>query len=56
MNEKEVAEIRRRFKQYRNSITHMRGCYVNERREIISEFDHSFALCTQDDSEKILSV
>jgi len=56
MNEKEVAEIRRRYKPQHNSITHMRGCYVNERHEIVSEFDHSFAMNTQDDCEKILSV
>lgn len=56
MNEKEVAEIRRRFKPGHNAMTHMRGCYVNERREIISEFDHSFALNSQDDCEKILAI
>ena len=39
MNEKEIAELRRRFRQDKSSITHVRGCYVNENREIISEFD-----------------
>ena len=56
MNEKEVAEIRRRFKRDRNSITHMRGCYVSDRHEIISKFDHSFAMSTQEDSEKIMNA
>ena len=29
MTEKEVAELRRRFRQDKNSITHIRGCYAN---------------------------
>lgn len=30
MNEKEVAEIRRRFRPEKSNITHVRVCYVNE--------------------------
>ena len=37
MNEKEVAELRRRFKPEKSNITHIRGCYVNEQRQIISQ-------------------
>ena len=29
MNEKEVAEIRRRFKPEKSTVTHVRGCYVS---------------------------
>ena len=28
MNEKEIAEIRRRFKPDKSNITHVRGCYI----------------------------
>jgi len=56
MNEKEVAEIRRRFRQDKSNITHVRGCYVNERGEIVSEFNQSLALMTQEESEKFLSI
>lgn len=56
MNEKEVAEIRRRFRQDKSNITHIRGCYVNERREIVSEFDQSLALMSQEESEKFLAI
>ena len=34
----------------------MRGCYVNEKREIISEFDQSLTLSRQEDAEKLLNV
>ena len=56
MNEKEIAELRRRFRQDKSGITHVRGCYVNENREIISEFDQSLTLSRQEDAEKILAV
>ena len=56
MNEKEIAEIRRRFRPDKSNITHVRGCYVNEKREIVSEFDPSLALMSQEESEKFLAI
>ena len=37
MTEKEVSEIRRRFRAEKSNITRIRGCYVNEKKEIISQ-------------------
>ena len=34
----------------------MRGCYVNEKREIISQFDQPLSLMSQEESEKILAI
>ncbi len=56
MNEKEIGELRRRIKPEKTSITHVRGCYVNEAREIISQFDQSLALMTQEEGEKFLAL
>lgn len=56
MTEKEIAELRRRFKPDKSNISHVRGCYVNENREIISEFDQSLTLARQEETEKILGV
>ncbi len=56
MNEKEVAEIRRRFRPEKSNITAVRGCYVNENREIVSQFSQSLALTPQEESEKLLAV
>ena len=56
MNEKEVAEIRRRFRADKGNITHVRGCYVNEKGEIVSQFDQSLTLMPQEESEKVLTV
>lgn len=52
MNEKEISEIRRRFRPDRSGISHIRGCYVNENREIVSQFDQSLGLMSQEESEK----
>ena len=55
MNEKEVAEIRRRFRLEKSNITHVRVCYVNENREIISQFNQSLAMTEQEETEQILA-
>ncbi len=56
MNEKEVSEIRRRFRPDKTNITHIRGCYVNELGEIVSEFDQSLAMMTQEEAETFLAI
>lgn len=56
MNEKEVAEIRRRFRPEKSNIISVRGCYVNEKREIVSDFTQSMALMPEDETEKLLSI
>ena len=56
MNEREVAELRRRFRQDRSGISHVRGCYVNENREIVSRFDQSLGVLTQEENEKLLTL
>jgi len=56
MNKKEIGELRRRITYERNSITALRGCYVSERREIISCFDCSLALMPEEEAEKYLSI
>lgn len=56
MTEKEIAELRRRFRVDKSNISHVRGCYVNEKREIISEFDQSLAMMNQEESEELLGI
>ena len=54
MNEKEIAEIRRRFRPDKSNITHIRGCYVNDKREIVTGIEGAPALETG--SETVRSV
>ena len=56
MNEKEVSEIRRRFRPDKSNITQVRACYVNEKREIVSQFEQSLAVTPQEESERILAL
>ena len=56
MNEKEISEIRRRFRADKHNIAHIRGCYVNEKKEIIAQFDQSMALLGQTETEQIIAL
>ena len=55
MNEKEISEIRRRFRADKTNISKIRGCYVNEEKEISSEFYESLGLMAPEQTEDILS-
>ena len=56
MNEKEIAELRRRYRSEKTGITRIRGAYVNEKREIISELDQSVALLSETETDEILGM
>ena len=38
MNTKEIGEIRRRIRRDRSNMTAVYGCYVNDKKEIITQF------------------
>ena len=56
MNKQEISEIRRRLNLDKNNISCIRGCYVNEKKEIISEFTHSLLTLPQEEAEKYLAI
>lgn len=56
MNDKEIAELRRRLRPEKNGITRVRGCYVNESREILSLFEQPLALMEEEEAEKFLTI
>ncbi len=56
MTEKEVAEIRRRFRADKTNINHVRGIFVNEKREIVSEFSQSLGMLSEEEANAILAV
>lgn len=56
MNRKEIAEIRRRLSPDRNAVTRVRGCYVNEKREVVAEFSRSLLSFPQEEQEKYLAI
>ena len=56
MNNREIAEIRKQYKPDKSNISHVRGCCVNGNHEIISEFDQSLGLMSEDEAESILML
>ena len=56
MNRKEIAEIRRRFNPDKNAISRVRGCYVNDKREVVSTFDRALMSFPQKEQEKYLAI
>lgn len=56
MNEKDIAEIRRRFRPDKTNIPVVCGCYVNEKKEILAEFSQSLSILSVEESEEILTV
>lgn len=56
MNEKELREIKRRFRPDKSNIPNIVGCFVNANGEIISRFSQSILLSENDESEALLKV
>ncbi|MBQ8086915.1 MAG: DUF4317 domain-containing protein [Clostridia bacterium] len=56
MNQKEISEIRKRFHPDKSAIAMIRGCYVNEKREIISTFNRPLMQLPQEEAEKYLAI
>ena len=56
MNTREIGEIRRHIRRERSNMTHLYGCYVNENKEIISEFKLSTGMMSENEGEKYFSL
>lgn len=56
MNKKEVSEIRRRLTLENSGTDCIRGCYISEKREIISEFELPLATFPDDECERYLNL
>ncbi len=56
MIDKEIGEIRRHLRRDRSNITHLYGCYVNDSKEIISQFSQSMGMMPENESDKYLAL
>ena len=56
MNQKELNELRRRFKPDRTAISKVYGCYVSGSRQIISYVDAPLGLLSQEEQEMYLNL
>lgn len=56
MNIKEVAEVRRNVRRDRSNMTAIYGCYVNDNKEIISEFRSSTGMMSENEGDKYFGL
>ena len=56
MNTKEIGEIRRRIRRDRSNMTAVYGCYVNDKKEIITQFRQSTAMMSENEAEKYFGL
>lgn len=56
MNDKEIGEIRRHLRRDRSNITAIYGCYVNENKEIISQFRQSTGMMPENEGDKFFAL
>lgn len=56
MNDKELREIRRRFRPEKNNILSIKGCVVNGEGTIIARLNQSMVNSSVEESEKLLSI
>jgi len=56
MIDKEVGEIRRHLRRERSNITQIFGCYVNDNKEIITEFRQSTGIMPENESDKYFAL
>lgn len=56
MNDKEIGEIRRHLRRDRSNITKIYGCFVNDNREIITEFSQSTGTMPENEGDKYFAL
>ncbi len=55
MNQKEINELRRRFRADKSNISRIYGCFVNTKKEIVAYIDSSIGMMKQEEAEIYLS-
>ena len=56
MNDKDIGEIRRHLRRDRSNITKIYGCFVNDNREIITEFSQSTGMMPENEGDKYFAL
>lgn len=56
MNEKEIGEIRRRVRRDRSNMAAIFGCFVNDQREIVTEYRQSTGIMSENEAERYFGL
>ena len=56
MTEKEIGEIRRRVRRERSNMTAIYGCFVNDQKEIVTEYRQSTAMLSENAADRYFGL
>lgn len=56
MNEKETGELRRRLRTDKCAVSYIYGCFVNEKKEIVTAFRNSTAMMDKDNTDSLYKI
>ena len=56
MNQKELSELRRRWRLDKNAASRIYGFFVNSAKEIVADLNESLGMLPQEEAEKYLSL
>lgn len=56
MNQKEVGELRRRWRPEKSAVSRIYGCFVNSGKKIVSDLDEPLGTMPQEEAEKYLGL
>ena len=54
MNQREISELRRRWRPEKSAVSRVYGCFVNSARKIVSDLDESLGAMPQEEAEQYL--
>ena len=56
MNQREISELRRRWRPEKSAVSRVYGCFVNSGKKIVSDLDESLGAMPQEEAEKYLDL
>lgn len=56
MNEKEIGEIRRRVRRDRSNMAAIYGCYVNDKKEIVTQYRLSTGIMSENEADRYFGL
>lgn len=56
MNQRELSELRRRWRPEKSAVSRIYGCFVNSAKKIVSDLDESLGAMPQEEAEEYLGL
>ena len=56
MNQRELSELRRRWRPEKNAVSRIYGCFVNSGGELVSDLEEPLGMLPQEEVEQYLGL